>query len=325
MRNKLKLRHRAPSSVKPQKRSLLLALLLIGAVSCSKDDEPANRAPVVEAKTITVDETATGQIGTVTASDPDGDEITLGFSTNYKGLYVITDAGALSLATGKSLDGEASHSITVTAFDGALSGDGKVTININNVNKAPEITADQVFEVDENVEGAEVGTVDATDPDGDTLEFEIVTDITDPANGLFVIDKATGILSLDEGKTLDFEGTPSYTLTVSVTDGTVATEAGITINVVDDELLSDDPNSFITVWTTDVANVEIILNENAGVNNFEFDYTIDWGDGTVEENLTNGKITHQYAEPGTYTVAIAGQFPVFFPFVSQEYITSLEQ
>ncbi|WP_136465645.1 hypothetical protein [Flagellimonas onchidii] len=54
----------------------VLSLLLIGAVSCSKDDGPANRAPVVEAKTITVDETATGQIGTVTASDPDGDEIT---------------------------------------------------------------------------------------------------------------------------------------------------------------------------------------------------------------------------------------------------------
>ncbi len=305
----------------------VLSLLLIGAVSCSKDDEPANRAPVVEAKTFTVDETATGQIGTVTASDPDGDEITLGISTNYKGLYLITDTGALSLAAGKSLDGEASHTITVTAFDGSLSGEGKITINVNNVNKAPEIAADQVFEVDENVEGAEVGTVDATDPDGDTLTFEIVTDVTDPANGLFVIDGATGILSLDEGKTLDFEGTPSYTLTVSVTDGTFTTEAEITINVIDDELLSDDPNSFITVWTTDVANVEITLNSPLGLENeFIFDYVIDWGDGSEVEELTSAKPTHVYEEPGTYTVAIQGQFPRFIAEQNGgDYFTSMEQ
>ncbi len=304
----------------------VLSLLLIGAVSCSKDDEPANRAPVVEAKTITVDETATGQIGTVTASDPDGDEITLGISTNFEGLYEITDAGALSLAAGKSLDSKTSHTITVTAFDGKLSGDGKITININNVNKAPEITADQVFEVAENVMGPlkiNPGVV-ATDADGDDLSYEL----TDNADGLFAISPEGGVLSLAEGKTLDFEKTESYVVIVSVTDGTDTTTAELTINVIDDTSLSDDPNSFVTTWTTDGQGVEIQLNSEIEDENLEgltFDYMIDWGDGSEVEELTTAKPIHVYEEPGTYTVAIAGQFPAFRVLGYEDYFTSMEQ
>ncbi len=39
-----------------------------------------------------------------------------------------------------------------------------------------------------------------------------------------------------------------------------------------------------------------------------YDYTVDWGDGTVDTHLT-GSATHTYADPGIYTVAITGTFP----------------
>ncbi len=39
-----------------------------------------------------------------------------------------------------------------------------------------------------------------------------------------------------------------------------------------------------------------------------YDYTVDWGDGSVETHLT-GSATHTYADPGIYTVAITGRFP----------------
>ena len=44
-----------------------------------------------------------------------------------------------------------------------------------------------------------------------------------------------------------------------------------------------------------------------------YDFTIDWGDGTVEEiSGVNPNPEHTYVEPGTYTVAIQGDFPRLF-------------
>ncbi|WP_136466348.1 BspA family leucine-rich repeat surface protein [Flagellimonas onchidii] len=365
MRNKLKLRHRAPSSAierhrapssaierhrapssaierKTLKRSLLLALLLIGAISCSKKEDPVpptNSEPKIDQSTLIFDTNEnipdTDVIGTLKATDADGDELKFSMVANSEDLFEVVktnEGGAISLAAGKSFDiHEESKTFEITigvSDDNNPTVNAQVTINVGNVNKAPEITADQVFEVAENVEGAEVGTVDATDPDGDTLEFEIVTDITDPANGLFVIDKATGILSLDEGKTLDFEGTPSYILTVIVTDGAATTEAEITINVVDDGVLAESPDSFVTTWTTDGQGVEIQLNSEISDNNLEgltFDYVIDWGDGSEVEELTTAKPIHVYEEPGAYTVAITGQFPALRVSGYEDYFTSMEQ
>ncbi|WP_136468163.1 BspA family leucine-rich repeat surface protein [Flagellimonas onchidii] len=307
----------------------MLSLLLIGAVSCSKKEDPVpptpeeNSAPVIDQNTLSFntqeDISDTDVIGTLKATDADGDDLTFSMVANSEDLFKVTktsEGGAISLAAGKSFDiqeDSKSYEITIGVSDKENpTVNAKVTINVGNVNNPPEIAADQVFEVDENVVGPldiDPGVV-ATDADGDTLMFEIVTSETDEADGLFTISPKEGVLSLADGKTLDFEDTSSYTLTVSVSDGTNATEAEITINVIDDGLLSDSPDSFITKWTTEEANFEIELNRGFFTGEFVFDFTVDWGDGTVEENVTDGNAKHTYTEPGTYTVAIQGQFPV---------------
>nr|WP_136465644.1 BspA family leucine-rich repeat surface protein [Allomuricauda onchidii] len=196
------------------------------------------------------------------------------------------------------------------------------------MNKAPEIAADQVFEVDENVEGpVEIGEVVATDEDGDALAFDIEYAETD--DELFTIDEVTGALSLAEGVSLDYEGTPTHKITVSVSDGTADTVMEeVTINVINDTSLYDDPNSFVTTWTTDGPEVEIQLNvgiADADLEGLTFDYMIDWGDGSEVEELTTSKPIHIYEEPGTYTVAIQGQFPAFRALGYEDYFTSMEQ
>lgn len=42
-----------------------------------------------------------------------------------------------------------------------------------------------------------------------------------------------------------------------------------------------------------------------------YDYTVDWGDGTSDSNVS-GDITHTYAAPGTYTIGIGGTFPAIY-------------
>ncbi|MGX1929919.1 BspA family leucine-rich repeat surface protein [Flagellimonas sp. 2504JD4-2] len=66
---------------------------------------------------------------------------------------------------------------------------------------------------------------------------------------------------------------------------------------------------FITTWKTD--NSGVSENNQITIPTFPtgtYNYTVDWGDGNSDTNVT-GAITHNYAAPGTYTVSISGDFP----------------
>ena len=108
---------------------------------------------------------------------------------------------------------------------------------------APEITSDAAFTVSENA--AEVGTVTASDLDGDAITYAIA----EGGDGaLFEIDPATGALSFVEAP--DFEtpasaaGTNTYTLTVTASDGGEPVEQVVTVTVgdVDDDVVVVEPS-----------------------------------------------------------------------------------
>ena len=63
-------------------------------------------------------------------------------------------------------------------------------------------------------------------------------------------------------------------------------------------------NPFITKWKTTQANENISIPVNTA---FNYDYTIDWGDGTVETNQTDSA-SHTYVTAGEYEVKISGIF-----------------
>ncbi|CAN0600860.1 unnamed protein product, partial [Ectocarpus sp. 12 AP-2014] len=73
--------------------------------------------------------------------------------------------------------------------------------------------------------------------------------------------------------------------------------------------------SFTSVWNTvntssgSSANNEITIPTNPAFTTYN--YTVDWGDGNSDTGVT-GNITHIYAAPGTYTVAISGVFPSIY-------------
>ncbi|MEX0274498.1 MAG: BspA family leucine-rich repeat surface protein [Flavobacteriaceae bacterium] len=291
------------------KNLLCLALFAVAIVSCSKDDGPTapkNSAPVISAQAFSVQDNIsdTVVIGTVKATDADGDALTFTIVTNSDALFEITDAGALSLASGKALDfsTKAQHSLGVSASDGTDSAEATITINVTDTALAAEA---QAFEVAEDISDATaIGSVAATDADEDALSFSIVAN----DNDLFEITGA-GELSLAEGKNLDFETSEQHSITVAVSDGTDQIEVEVTIevaNVID--TLAEDPASFITTWNAE-AGIPVGIGFAEG-DNFNFDFTVDWGDGTVEDITQIGSsFGHTYEVDGTYTVAIQGEFP----------------
>lgn len=94
---------------------------------------------------------------------------------------------------------------------------------------APVITPDTFSVAEDAAIGTVVGTVEATDPDGDAFTFAITGGNTD---GAFAIDPDTGEITV--AAALDYETKASYGLTVSATDSTSLTGIGsITILITD--------------------------------------------------------------------------------------------
>ncbi|MCK0162234.1 BspA family leucine-rich repeat surface protein, partial [Allomuricauda sp. F6463D] len=296
--------------------------------SCGKDDGPSvasNEAPTMADQVFQVDETITDAetIGKVAAADADEDVLTFSITTNDSDLFSITKEGVLSLATGKSLDfsNAVSHTITVKVSDGEEDASATITINVGDINEVPVFGEENyAFEASEDISDTDpIGTVTATDGDGDTLEYTLTTNDKD----LFEVS-AEGELSLADGKELDFETAEEHVLTVTVTDGTEAVDATITITVVNViESMFEDPASFITTWEVPENNFELNIGTN---DDYDFDFTVDWGDGTIEtvtENNLSG-FSHIYETAGTYTVAIQGGFPAISLFNNKK-LSSIEQ
>ena len=283
--------------------------------------DPENLAPIVEPQEFSVVESidAAVEIGVVSATDPEGEDLMFTIVANDNDLFALSAKGALTLAEGKQLDfGTAQqHTITVGVTDGNSSVTADITITVT---QDPLPTGDpQSFEADENIADTEViGTVVAEDPEGQALTFSIKTN----DNDLFEITEG-GELSLAAGMALDFETKDQHDIVVSVGDGYNSIDINVSIKVLDDGVLADDPTAFVTTWKTD-ANGDFIEFTLTGSN-----LTIDWGDGQEETNLDiDGFKDHTYTSAGTYTVAIKGDLLRFsFDIVDNtpERLIGLEQ
>ncbi|RJE72804.1 BspA family leucine-rich repeat surface protein [Reichenbachiella sp. MSK19-1] len=80
---------------------------------------------------------------------------------------------------------------------------------------------------------------------------------------------------------------------------------------------------FITTWETTSSNQSIKIPWNS--NTYNLDYTVDWGDGSVDTHVANDA-NHTYAEPGIYEVQISGFFDaILMPNGSSSNLLSIEQ
>ncbi len=199
------------------------------------------------------------------------------------------------------------YKILMLLFMACSSDDDTQPVTDTN-NEAPVFNAQTFIAAEDIADDTVIGTVSATDPEEDNLTFLLTQNNED----LFELT-STGELSLASGKELDFEKETSYAITVEVSDGTNKASAVISITV------ENVVEPFITTWETTIANEEIAFDINT---DFTYDFTIDWGDGTVENNQTTG-VSHTYTTAGTYTISISGTFPAFLiRFITGKMIAS---
>ncbi|MXP27198.1 tandem-95 repeat protein, partial [Altererythrobacter indicus] len=195
-----------------------------------------NEAPVITSGlSLTVAENGTA-VGTVAATDDDGDGLTFSLTGGADADLFTIDAatGALSFKVAPDYEaGQTSFVVEVSVSDGTIVTSDTVTITLTDVNEAPVITS----ALDVTVIEGDAGPVlfEAEDPDGDTLSWSI-----EPGGdgALFTIDGATGEISFktapDYANPADSDGDNVYALTITVDDGNgKSVTQDVTITVTD--------------------------------------------------------------------------------------------
>ena len=179
-------------------------------------------------------------IGTaVSATDADINTLTYTLGGTDAAAFDI-DGTTGQLKTKASLDYETktSYSVTITVSDGKATDSITVTINITDIdesvpNRAPVFTAgtSTTRSIAENTPaGANIGTaVSATDADGNTLSYKL----SGRDASAFNIDNSIGQLKTKSA--LDYETKRVYSITITVSDGSLTDTINVTISVTDVE------------------------------------------------------------------------------------------
>ncbi len=233
------------------------------------DEAPSNNAPVFsdgDSTTLTVAEnTSSGvNIGSaVSATDTDDDTLTYSLGgTDATAFSIDTATGQLKTKAALNYETKSSYTVTVTASDGSLTDSINVTINVTNVNEAPIFSdgTTTTRAIAENV-GADIniGTVvAASDVDSTNLTYSLSG--TDAA--AFSLDTKTG--QLKTKATLDYETKTSYTVTITVSDGSHTDIITVTINVTN---LDETPSNNAPVLTDgDSTTRSVAENSISGTN-----------------------------------------------------------
>ncbi|WP_203329005.1 cadherin domain-containing protein, partial [Candidatus Laterigemmans baculatus] len=192
------------------------------------DIDEFDATPVVDANAAAneIDEDAViGSTVGITASsdDADGtDSVSYSLDDDAGGRFAIdANTGVVTLAAGLDYETSTSHSVTVraTSTDGS-SSTRSVLIQVRDQNdNAPVVTPGQILQIDEAAaNGQAVGSVLGTDADtvGTLQNWTIASG--DP-DGIFAIDQATGLITIDNNANLDYESRSQYELEIHVSDG----------------------------------------------------------------------------------------------------------
>lgn len=204
------------------------------------------------------DDNAPIGVGTVAATDLNGDTITYTIKDAPEGWAILDDGKLCYIGSGIDADGEngvASVDLTIVATSLGANGEQTsveqdVTVTVNALNdNAPELTVTGEFMLKEQADGSgdgnaiTVGDMDAimaTDGDGD--EVSITTDNAD----FVVMDGKLCYI----GTGVDFDNMPSVDVVITASDGELTDTETVTVSIVDrsnaafgDVSLSDLPEN----------------------------------------------------------------------------------
>ncbi len=203
------------------KNMTVAALCAVFAASCGGSGDP-NDAPTTSGGTLTTNEDQAGSI-TVSASDRDGDSLSVVITTNpTKGTVAVAGGFTFNYTPGANQNGSDQFSYRVTDPDGAFA-DGTVNIIIAPQPDAPTVTG-STLTVDEDTQGAV--SITAADVDAELLSAAISAQ---PSIGTVAV-AGTNPFTFTYSPAANQNGNDSFTFRVTDASGLSAT-ANVTVTV----------------------------------------------------------------------------------------------
>ncbi len=270
-------------------------------------------------------------IGSVAASDADGDDLIFALSgTDAGALAVNSISGLLEFTTPADYEIKRSYSVSVSVSDGISTVTQDLIISVSDVSETPAFTSSMTFSAFENQ--TSIGSVTASSGDGDNLIFAL----SGADAGSLTIDSDSGLLAFTSPA--DFETKDSYSVTVSVSDGiSTATQdliiavsdvseapaftSSVTFNALENQTsiglvtASDDDGDNLTFLLSGADAGSLTINSESGLLEFttpadyetkdSYSVTVSVSDGisTVTQDLTIA--VTDVSENVTQTIAVS--------------------
>lgn len=295
-----------------------------------------NDRPELANASFSVNENTAGtiQLGSITATDQDGDALSLSL-TQGSDIFSLSDDGLLSLTTATGFDYETqnSYQITVEAEDekGGVSN-RDYTINVLDMNEAPSALTLSNNVIFENIppDKGVVGTLSVTDPDANNqFTYQVSNDKFEITNGQLCVKKdatfTAGIDELVNIRVTDADYMLSQDFTISINylnrapepapDHVLTTQASGALLIPEQALLyndTDKDNDILSIlpasvsenvsFDTDTLTLAVTLGDDFAKTPIEF--TLSVSDGTIATESET--IVEQVAITGSGLPVIQG-------------------
>ena len=203
--------------------------------SGSSSTGPSNAAPVISSgNTYSVAENTTA-IGTVEASDADGDALAYFIQGDDSSLVTLT-GNVLSFTTAPDFEAPADansdnvYKVTVVVSDGSSKDAKDLEISVTNVNEGPQLIVDTSYTVAENT--ATVATATVSDSSS-----AVTFSLTGTDSAAMTIGASSGVLAFaanpDFEAPADSDGDNVYNVTITATDDAGSNSEDVTVTVTD--------------------------------------------------------------------------------------------
>ena len=162
-------------------------------------------APVITVSPMSISEQAPSgtPVGTVSVNDADASstmKFSLGSDADSQAFAINADSGLVTVNTNFNTASKPEYTVNVCASDGATNTCENFKVTVTNVNdKAPSFGSyTETYVVRDPTVGKSVGTLTATDADGDGLTYSFMNQSNPDTDKYFSINSQTGEITIKE-------------------------------------------------------------------------------------------------------------------------------
>jgi len=256
--------------------------------------------PVITTSSMAVSELADigTAVGEVEVTDADGTSTaTFSFNANNNpdsaAFFIDINTGVITVNTRFNSGVKSSYNVNVCANDGQRQGCKDIIVSVSNENdRLPKFVKQaELFTIHDPKVGSVIGTITASDDDGNTLTYNIVDQGNPDIQKHFTIDNNTGVITVVEVPTSE-----RYSLVVCASDGKLENCLLVTVVV---------PSS-TPIFSPAVYGVAIPGNKPVGDQVIRVYATDVTGNSNIEYFITSGNADGKFAidtVTGVITVA----------------------